>query len=355
MNISQYLLFVSGIVLLAGCQQESPAPSTSKPEADPIGLELVHEWKIENVDLLPNPAFPKVMHDTTLVVLDRSLLSINHFTKSGELISTAGRNGRGPMEFLFMSAAAISRNGLVAITDTRNARLTIYNVYTGEAKYLDYDLGWYDQLQWVGEKLLITNSPFKIDPPGSLSMRYYDTSDEEIHSLYKLELELEPEDPSGEFSCIFCFIRFDEDLNFYGAPPDTSYILNKMNPYTDDVMTIRRSGVPEISFTDKQVAQMKAEQMDLFGISSTPKKERRKIFNYYTDHKKRIWVLLNAERGELQQFDIFDRDGSYVMSLQEPDSASFLHDFTGEWLTFSVRNENPDIFKVKLYKIVENR
>lgn len=160
--------------------------STDKVEVQdpkaPIDLVKIHEWEINRSDLLPNPLYAGVLDDMSLVVVDLSLFSINHFSESGKLLSTVGREGRGPLEFLDISKVAIKPTGEVAVADMNNGRIHIMNVFTQDYEIIEYAAGWGIQLQWIGEKLMIINSPFSSfqNGFGTLSMRYYDLKTHKI-------------------------------------------------------------------------------------------------------------------------------------------------------------------------------
>jgi hypothetical protein len=341
-------------VIFVSCKTE---PTEINNFEASVELIKIHEWEINDPVMLPNPLEAGVLDDTTLVVIDRSLFTINHFSKSGKLLSSVGRQGPGPMEFSNITSVAINQSGEVAIADIGNALLTIINVYTHEYGMLDYSRGWGLQLQWVGEKLIITNSPFSPSPEesGNLVMRYYDLATQEKTQFYVLELDLDAKNNPDQITCTFCFVHFDRDLRFYVNPPDTSYRVFRVDPFSEEISLIRRTGPMITPYTSEERQRIVDSYESLPSLPAIPRPQiremPRRIFNNHIDYKGRLWVSMNVRQGEPRFFDIFNSNDEYIGSLQAPGVMMSVRQFEQDKILYSSTNDM-EIFKVSLYQIM---
>ena len=117
------------VIFISSCQSDTKNSELIKNLATPVKLSMVNEWEIKSPEIIPNPGFFGALQDTTLILVDQSLNTINHFHKNGAFIRSFGGSGRGPGEFLNITHVAINTNGLVAVADINNARLSITDVY----------------------------------------------------------------------------------------------------------------------------------------------------------------------------------------------------------------------------------
>lgn len=350
---------VSFVILLA---LVTSSCSTDKVEVQdpkaPIELVKIHEWEINRSDLLPNPLYAGVLDDMSLVVIDYALFSINHFSESGKLLSTVGREGRGPLEFLAISKAVVKPTGEVAVADVLNSRIHIINVFTQDYEIIEFTGGWGIQLQWVGEKLMIINSPFSSfqNGFGTLSMRYYDLKTRKKTQLYDLKLYLDDEKDPDQISCLFCSIHFDNKLQFYAHPPDTSYRIFRVDPFTDDITLIRRRG-PEILPYSKEERAFLTEKSNSFRGSTVPSSPNtqyrampRRIFDNNTDHESRLWVSMNALKETHKYFDVFDTNDQYLGYVMFPGLQMRVLQFEQDKILYRKYTDS-DIFRASLYQI----
>src|SRR5690625_1843620 len=94
-----------------------------------LRLTEIKSWEIDRPDLIPYPLYAGVLNDTSLIIVDYSLKTINHFDSEGNPINVFGGEGNGPGEFVTITHAAIHPDGRVAVADISNARFTIHDVY----------------------------------------------------------------------------------------------------------------------------------------------------------------------------------------------------------------------------------
>lgn len=345
--------FLFLVFILSACG--SPESDTTHPST-PTELRKIHEWVFNDFDLLANPMEAGVLTDTSLVVIDRARFTINHFSKEGQLISSVGRQGRGPMEFSNITQSAIRSSGDVAIADLQNARILIYNVFSKQHRMFNFMMGWGMQLQWVGNKLLITVSPFgrTLEQQSILEIHSYDMETEELTPFYELPVDLDISKPSEKLTCLFCPIHFDEQMRFYAASADTSYRVYRVDPNQEETFLFTRQSDPIPPYTEEEKKIMMDRRnaaMAQVGRTSNAivPEYRRRIHKVYVDHKGRLWVLMNKDSGEVWTFDLFDEKGQFLGSVRaagETDSPQF----TKDWVIF--RNFSGEEYHVNLYQIV---
>lgn len=251
---SALILLLISLSVMA-CSQEQ-AGSAENIAAE-ISLEKIHEWEIQNPDVLPFPRFAGVLEDGSLVILDNALHTINHFDENGDVINSFGGVGNGPGEFAQLTTAAIIPDGRVAVADISNARVTITNVYDGTHTFSDLNPGWNTQLSWVDDGLMVSAHPFSKmgTDPGDIFIWLLDPETGEMDDVYQMELEMEDR-PYEQISCTFCAFKFQNDGSFFTTPQDTSYRAFRINPATGEETLFTR---PE----SKPVALPKARKLSV--------------------------------------------------------------------------------------------
>lgn len=224
-----------------------------------LSLDELTTWEINSPDIIPNPYYTGVLTDGSLIVIDRSLNTINHFDANGDLIQTFGGTGRGPGEYSTITHSVVNPDGRVAVADVKNARITILNTVDDTVVSIDLDNGWHTRLSWISEGLIITNNPFWVGAesrgdsiPGDIIMRIYDPVTGLKEQFFHLELELE-DLPPEQISCTFCDFRFMDDFTFFTSPQDTSYRIYKVDPETHETTLYTRSGVPAVRLTESEL------------------------------------------------------------------------------------------------------
>jgi len=142
------------ILFSVGCGYKSDESDNIISEA-PLEFELINEWAIPALPNIPDPRFFGLLHDGSVIFVDRSANQIIHYSKDSVLINRFGGKGKGPGEFTNIDSAVVHPDGFVAVTDMSNARLTILNIYTGEINQYDYKSGWNNQIYWNNDNLML--------------------------------------------------------------------------------------------------------------------------------------------------------------------------------------------------------
>ncbi|NGP89934.1 hypothetical protein [Fodinibius halophilus] len=351
------------IILFSGCNSKSENATPTDQFDTKIQLTLINEWKINSPAVVPDPRSAGViLKDTSLVLADYSLNTINRFDKQGSLLQTLGGTGRGPAEFTNITDAAINSNGKVAVADLNNARFTILNIFGDSLDIESLDPGWHTRLHWVANQLVITNNPFKegASNPSDIFMRLYDPESGEKEAFFQMELEWGDSVPDDQKSCTFCGLHFMKDLVFFTSPQDTSYRIYKINPQTNETLLFTRSGIPAVTYTDKEIKELKNEKQRMHQITGLNSKDKipthkPRFIDFFPDQKGRLWALLTPSEAEAPVFDIFSQDATYIGSLRAPQGTLSARYIPNHYILFIYKTEDPDIWKGGLYKFLDQR
>lgn len=329
-----------------------------------VQLTEITAWEIDTPHIIPHPRYSGVLNDGSLILIDISLNTINHFDASGNLIEIFGGAGRGPGEYSSITHAAVSPDGRVAVADVTNARITIQDVVDDTVVSIDLDNGWHTRLSWISEGLIITNNPFRVGAesrgdsvPGDIIMRIYDPVTGLKEQFFHLELELE-DLPPEQISCTFCEFRFNENFTFFTSPEDTSYRIYEMDPHTRETTLFTRPGLPAVKLTDKEQEEWREEMLQApsaagLSMDVEPPVYKRRFVDFFPDHLGRLWAQINiSEGGPSIRFDIFSPDAEYIGSLDGPEGAASVEFISGGEILIQHESDNLDLWKAVLYKIV---
>lgn len=330
-----------------------------------VQLTELTAWEIDVPHIIPHPYYSGVLDDGSLIVIDISLNTINHFDASGNLIEIFGGPGRGPGEYSSITHASVNPDGQVAVADLRNARITIQDVNSNTLESTDLDIGWHTRLSWISEGLIITNNPFRIGNesrgdrvPGDIIMRMYDPVTGSKEQFFHLELELE-DLPPEQISCTFCEFRFNENFTFFTSPEDTSYRIYEMDPETRETTLFTRPGLPAVKLTDKEREEWREEMLQASSAAGLSMDEEPPVYkwrfvDFFPDHLGRLWAQVNvSEGGPSIRFDIFSPDAEYIGFLDGPEGAVSVEFISGDEILIKHESDNLDLWKAVLYKIID--
>lgn len=358
MKILTLCVTIGLTAVLLSCTR-GDAESVSEKVA-PVALEQINRWSIEAPELIPNPSVAGVLLDGSLVILDRSLNTINHFDADGNHLQTLGGRGRGPGEYQNMIAADIHPDGRVAVADLNSARVTILSLIGDEETTFPYETGWNPQVHWTGRGLVILNHPFSMmtTDPGDILMRLYDPDTREKQEFYQMELEMEDR-PYEQISCTFCAFRFTDELRFYTTPSDTSYRVFRVDPDTGEELLFTRRGLPAVPYSQEEKEQLREGReraMQVTGMEMgeyEPPEFKRRFFDFFPDGEGRLWVVRHTEAGEALKIDLFSPEAEYLGSLDAPENMRSIRYAGNGRLFVQFNNDNPDRWEGGIYRVVE--
>lgn len=354
------LKILLSVFLFSACNLGGGEVNRSERFESKLQLAVINEWEIRSPAVIPHPRFAGVLRDTSLVLVDRSLNTINRFDRKGALIDISGGVGRGPGEFSEISHAAINPDGRIAVADIKNARFTIINLFEDSLSTEKLNIGWHNRLHWVADTLVISNNPFNeaASHPGDIFMRLYHPETGEKETFYQLELEWGDTTPTDQISCTFCEHKFMDDLRFFTSPQDTSYRIYRVNPQTDKTLLFTRSGIPAVKYSERERKELQNQRRSTQQITGLNSEEdlptyKSRFIDFFPDQSGRLWALLNPVEGEPPVFDIFSADAKYIGSVQAPEQVETIRFVSDNYILFQYDFENPDIWKGGLYKILE--
>lgn len=358
-NIIGILLFPGILLVAVSCTAESGREAENLDA--PVSLERVNSWSIHAPELIPNAVDFGALQDYSLVIIDRSLNTINHFDAEGNHLETRGGEGRGPGEYQTIIASDINPDGRVAIADLNSARITVLSLYDDEEVTFSYNTGWNPQLQWTRQGVVILNHPFTImaTHPGDILMRLYDTETNEKEEFYHMDLVMS-DPPFEEISCTFCRFRFLDDLNFFTAPQDTSYRIFRVNPETEEETLFSRNGVPPVAYTEEEreeLAENRARGLQAAGMDPGEYRApqfRNRFRDFFPDDSGRLWAVLNGPADEPARIDIFSPEADYLGTLKGPERAGSIRYTKGGYLLVRYMNDDPDIWEGGLYRVISD-
>jgi hypothetical protein len=327
----------------------------------PYSLQKINEWKINKPEVLPTPYYFSSLKDGSLIVIDVSLMTINHFDKEGNLIQIIGGKGRGPREFTQMTSVAINKKGYVAIADQGIARLSIFSIFDDQYLIENFELGWNTQLHWSNDSLIILNSPFRINGtnPGDITMRLYNFNSRSKDEFLHFNID-SLNNQSEQKSCTFCKFRFAKNLTFYTSPQDTSYQIYKFNPQTGEERLFSRKGLPSLEYSESErekIVEVREWVMQRSGVELgdfMPPTHRNRFMDFFPDENGRLWVIPNVKPGNSLYFDIFSEDAEYLGSTEIPDNAEIINYVGDGEVIIKYLNKDLNIWEAGLYRVVNN-
>jgi hypothetical protein len=326
-------------LLFISCSSENKEDAAEAAEAD-LSFEKVNEWSISDPSVLPLPIDARVLGDGSVVIVDRSLNTINHFDERGELIRTIGGRGRGPGEYQNISAVAIHPDGRVAVADVSSAAVTVSDIYSEKRVRGTIDPGWNMALQWAGEKLVYSAHPFSMmgENSGDILMKQFDSELESGEQFMRLELQRD-DPPEDQVSCMFCRFWFRDDLTFYTTPNDERYLAYHVTPESGETFEISRTNIEPIEYSEleiEELANRRRDAAEMAGIEMDPgdlPRYKRMIITMFIDHNERLWVLRQRADGG-QVFDLFNRQHELIGSVPKPGDTLRIISVTGNTVLF---------------------
>lgn len=310
-------------------------------------------------------------------VLDSQASEVRVFAPDGGYLRTLGRPGEGPGELAGPVGFDWGPGGALWVMDSQNARYTAFDPETGEVVAEESRAVGFFQIPWPGG----------FDEPGHL----WDTGLARIEgtpgvvSLIRLDSLFRPADtlrlPQGEESSRILFTRDDGAAVMTMQDPfaprpvwslwprggvtvfdGLEYELQRVARGGDTVRTIvlDRPRAPVTPAERDSALSAFAETARAMAGDATPEREPRvpdrkpAVRSLFEDDRGHLWVEPYREAGAPVAYDVFDRGGRYLGSVEmppevAPGAAAVVR---GERLALIMRGEL-DAPVVAVFEIVE--
>lgn len=292
-----------------------------------VALEFVQKIGLLDSDdenyLLFNPRDLVRDKEGNIYIADSGNFRVQKFDKNGVYMTTIGRKGQGPGEFLGIIAIDIDKNDNIFVSDVGNSRIQVFSTEGTLIKTITTRISIFRLLKsgniisWDYTGLRRESADSKIS--NGWLMAIYNSEGERLNTLIKgLEFSF-PNDFDGNF----CFFTISDDseicLTYRGH--------NRIEKHTED-------GTP-LFITDRPLK-----------FDPTPEKEVRDFGNELgeltvihfkfvswsigIDYKDRLWVVSLTKQPErlnpftivpevdLIEIHIFDKYGILLYTLQSP-------------------------------------
>ena len=351
-------LFIFGV----GCGFKSDDSDNLLSEA-PFEFELINEWNIPALPHIPDPRLFGLLHDGSIIFVDRSANQIIHYSNDGELINRFGGKGKGPGEFTNIDSAVVHMDGFVAVTDMSNARLTILNIYTGETNQYDYKSGWNNQIYWNNDNLMLIQVPFGTTTNSDMlvELSFIDSNSGDYEQIFNFQVPLNNDLLSKEsfIGCGFCAYTILDDQSYLTFMPDSSYHVILYNYADQNIKRFSRPDAPLVRFTDEEIEMIRMQRQRATSITGNTSSVnqiptfRKRVLQTFRDSSHRVWVLLETGTSDDLLLDVFNQNGEFLGWKKSPDQHSEIVFQSGNDFLFEIESENPDYWHGKAYRVIE--
>ncbi|MCK5131209.1 MAG: 6-bladed beta-propeller [Candidatus Sabulitectum sp.] len=329
-----FLLFITLIILISGCQgSESESIRTNEgPESiiagltltrvDSIGIELGDSnyvfGSILDADFLP---------DGRIVLLDVLKDKVSIFSPNGDFLTSFGREGSGPGEFMEPASITVLSDGGICVADFMRQKLI----------YFDADFCYEREISGF-----LIQSPSSIESGSDGSVvgfqTHYFTEDDNFMIGSRLakwtdsstpELEYasryNPHNGRGPVTIPYFFCATGSHGSVYCAESsEDQYTIMKFNAEGDSLFTIQESYTPMYRTEEEIACAHFGYILDTPGFDSDDRRAiragweinpiRNAIRSIHIDGDERLWVATGRGESPSPQFEIYDSSGNHIYS-----------------------------------------
>ena len=331
------------ILAAAGCGEDTsgrPASADEASSVDTLQISVVDTIGVmmgDSAYVFGNITEAELAHDGRIYVLDGLLARLSVYSPEGELLSTSGRRGNGPGEYLYPRSMALFDDGSLVISDWPGATIT----------YLQPDLACDTLLSGFGQL-----SPHGVDPlpdggyvGGNLEYRMGDEMPEGDLYIARYGRSVEPEKILWRWPLTIVIEEHDgeQDVYVYNAETvrdtgpdgtiymaissDTTWSFAGFTPEGDTLMVVEKPWEPVPKSPGEMEEGEYSESLswsDEGGSSISRSRRREGISSWRTaitsldvDHRGRIWV--GQGWTDAPAFEVYSPEGDLLFVVEVPD------------------------------------
>lgn len=269
---------------------------------------------IADLDMLPNG---------NVLVLDRQAHQILEFDQSGALVRTISRDGQGPGEIRAAIELEVTKTGEIWVVDWGNNRIARWDPdgnHVG-SRLLGEVIG---QAVVLPQEFVINESGVYLKTAGFMPDQpaHVFRLHEDLRGVADTLAVLVP--APGAPICQVCPISVSPSGRVYGPQGDTVFAVSEVGPSGEQVLVLRRDGVPAVLRSDDESARYRAAVGRLLipegvKISEPPLSPYQLRFGRlaigFDDHS-RTWLAPTVPEEEPTVFYLFDSSGRYLTSVK---------------------------------------
>lgn len=374
--IATLLLFA---LIAAGCggEENGQAPSANEPAAlDTVLISVADTIGVmmgDSAYVFGNITEAELAPDGRIYVLDGLLARLSVYSPEGELLSTSGRRGSGPGEYLYPRSMALLDDGSLVVSDWPGATIT----YLHSDLSCDTLLAGFGQLSPHGVdplpdgRYIGGNLEYRMGdgvPEGDLYIARYGRAVEPEKILWRWPLTIVIEEHDGEQDVyvynaetvrdtgpdgtIYMAISSDTTWSFAGFTPEGDTLIAVEKPWEPVAKSQREMEEGEysesLSWNDEGGSSISRSRIRE-GISPW----RTAITSLDVDHRGRIWV--GQGWTDAPAFEVYSPEGDllFVAKLPELEGTEGIHYDMGEAGIIGYDTQPMDYPKVYLLELEE--
>jgi hypothetical protein len=378
MNFSRYflILWISVLFICAFPADQIPLSEFYKTGKVRFVRELVLDDESMPEDLFfERPTSFVCDQDDNIYVLDSDANNIKKFDSNGRFIKTIGREGQGPGEFSSPYYLTYTKDRLV-VWDLMNRRLC---AFTSEGKFIKssnipYDEGSVRKLRSLptGEIAVEKEKSYRREPdkPQICTIDLYSMDLEYLRTIYERSLWRKKYVRTKEFGISTLYFPYSPIVHWDVSPEGNIFIgfsdKYELEIYDRDgkkLVTFSHAYEPvKVTEKDKKKyfdslefsrAGAKLNEIPEYITKETQFPKNKPAFdNILIDSEGNVLVVLNSENEEM--FDVFDRNGKFISSVQIAGDTPFrfsrqtnIHE-SSFWL---VKTGDDELYRVIKYRI----
>lgn len=264
--------------------------------------------------------------DGDIAVLDIQKIRVSLFDPQGEFLTSVGRQGSGPGEFLLPAGFTFLSQGDLIVSDAMGGKLVRFDsnyVHVGDVS------GFFPSppamLAGVGPDVLIGMKPDFVQDETGMYMGFtvarWDWGQAEPSVVYYSDMD--PFDPSDLSS-------IGESIVFFGAGPGTpvfttpmsseEYCITAWSAEGEELYTITDENFSRVRKTQEEIdleremvnARMVQQGMPPEMANWDPDPYRIAVAGIFPDGNGRLWVTKGTSR--TPTFDVYDMDGNLLFT-----------------------------------------
>ncbi len=344
MKSLRYFLIIGVAVLFFSAFSAPQLPLSESYKSGKV--RFVQELVLDDESMPENLFFERPSsvvcdQDENIYVLDSDANNIKKFDSRGRFIKTIGREGQGPGEFSNPYYLAYTKDRLV-VWDLMNRRLC---AFTPEGKFIKsgnipYDEGSVRKLRSLptGEIVVEKEKSYRREPDKSqiCMIDLYSRDLEYVRTIYERSLWRKKYVRTKEFGISTLYFPFSPDVR-WDVSPEGKIIIGFSEKYELEIYDREGKKIVTFSHSYEPVKVTEKDKKEYFDslefyragakLNEIPEyitketqfpKNMPAFDNVLIDSGGNVLVVLNSENEveEEKTFDVFDRNGKFISSVQ---------------------------------------